>query len=347
MRHLLVFVLMCSVPSCASAQLSARDPLRQPFSPRSIWNMPVGSAARFVPAHFDTMSWMTADEDLFFVLKATDPLRPVFEPLRWDKRCGGEIPAFTNLPLPDDLIIPDAQPGHTPNNCAAFLMPDGHTLVQINPFTRCDPGGPAYGWMAPPEDLYGLGITGGHGGSGLSSIGGTIRLGELTSSEPIRHALKLNLYAKRFLWKFTAPDSGYLWPAWRHDGCAPECYGGTNPYLRMGSLLAIPPRVRMEDLHLETVPGKKLFWTLQNYGGYVADDTAWDVFAIAVESNDQQSVKKEFRTQYQMAIETQSGPWFQDCLKIYRSLAVVVNNSPTSVGGGGSPRQPLTSTIAP
>ena len=44
--------------------------------------------------------------------------------------------------------------------------------------------------------LLSNGSLGAHGGSGLSAVGGMIRLGELLpSAPPIRHAIKLELFA--------------------------------------------------------------------------------------------------------------------------------------------------------
>ncbi|MFD2270369.1 hypothetical protein ACFS07_02445 [Undibacterium arcticum] len=34
-------------------------------------------------------------------------------------------------------------------------------------------------------------------------------------------------------------------------------------------------------------------------------------------------------------------PWVRDMQRLVQALYVVNNNSPTSIGGGGTPRQPL------
>lgn len=302
---------------------------QHPFTATSPWNTRIGAGAMFVPANLRPAGWMTIDEEIFLVTKASDPLRTVYKPQAWDHRCGGHDEQGLELQLPDSFIIPDAVPGHTPNNVAAFLLADGQTIVQVNPIARCDPAGPLYGWQAPTVTLDSDGIQGGHGGSGLSSIGGSIRRGELTAAGPIVHALKVNIWGAKYLWKFADGDSGFRWPAWRHDGCAPECYGGTNPSLRLGSLLALP-RTVADTLHLETIPGGKIRDALRDYGAYVVDDTAWDAYALCVESD----VRAEFRARYSLAIEGQSGPWYRDMMKLYGALMIVDNNSPTSVGGG-------------
>lgn len=329
-RWLVLALMLVAVP------VSARDAWQQPFSSTSPWNMPIGDRAVFVPAGFRPATWMTIDEELLFVTNANDPLRRLYAPADWVKRCGGTSFQGTEIPLPDDLVIPDAEPGRTPNNCGAFLMPDGRTVVQANPLARCAPGGPIFGWAAPNNDLYGDGIPGGHGGSGLSSLGGSIRRGELTGPNPIRHVLKVNIFGQKYLWKFPEGGEGFRWPAWRQDGCSPDCYGGTNPAVVMGSLLALRSAVA-DTMSLETIPGRKIRDALRDYGAYVVDDTAWDVYALCVE----QGVRQEFRETYSLAIETQGGPWFRDMMKIFAALSVVNNNSPTSIGGGGTPRRPL------
>lgn len=60
------------------------------------------------------------------------------------------------------------------------------TIRQNQPFTRA-PGWPfATSAHVYPEDnlITGEGIKGAHGGSGMSSLGGTIRLGELLPDTP-------------------------------------------------------------------------------------------------------------------------------------------------------------------
>ena len=252
--------------------------------------------------------------------------------------------------MPNNLIVPDATENYQPNNAFAFLQPDGYTLIQGTALARCEAGGPVFGYAAPGyyrghlENICGSGITGGQGGSGLSSIGGTIRLGELLpSSGPIRHALKLNLYAHRYLY---ASPPGFRWPAIKADAYAfndssLRRYGGDNPSLVMGSLLAVPPTIQEQDLGLQTLAGQKLFQALQDYGGYIADDTARDAYAIAIETG----VTEEFEATYGYSFRTRSGAFFEDVNRLFQTLHIVDNNSAEAIGGGGTPRQPLAPPI--
>ena len=325
--------------------LTARNPLLQPFASDSIWNQPIGSQARYVPVDIAPANFLQVDEDHFYVLSDGDPLRPLFSIGNWEGgRATGTIFQDIALPLPDDFVIPDSQAGSTPNNAAAFLLPDGRTLVQVNALTRLAAGEGqeelVYGFRSPNEDILGPGIGGGHAGSGLSSIGGTLRRGELIGSEPIRHALKINLWAKNYLSYAEGGGGGpgYRWPADRADDYAsPETYGGTAPQLQLGSLLAIPPDLSPEQLGLTTAPALKLFYALRDYGAYVVDDTAFDAHALALEIG----AKEEFEDYYGFGFEGTDGAFFADVMALFGTLAVVDNNGPESIGGGGEPLVPL------
>jgi len=72
-------------------------------------------------------------------------------------------------------------------------------------------------------------------GSGLSSIGGSIRLTELTKNQPIRHALLIS--GEKYLY-YSHAVPGYRWPAYVADNSNAN-HHGTNP-----KLVQRPPTVR-------------------------------------------------------------------------------------------------------
>src|SRR2546428_14043598 len=112
-------------------------------------------------------------------------------------------------------------------------MPDGHTLTQGQPFARCTADGSATMWWSISNDLFGTGVEGGHGGSKLSSIGGTIRLGELVPGSVIRHVMKVNLYGlSNYYYDATTP--GDPRPASQAGSCASTRYAGAPSALRIG-----------------------------------------------------------------------------------------------------------------
>ena len=65
-----------------------------------------------------------------------------------------------------------------------------------------------------------------------------------------------------------------------------------------------------------------------------------DTYAIAVE----QGVEEEFIAAYGYEFSTSANnnnPFYQDFIKLFQSLNIITNNSPDSIGGGGTPRSPL------
>lgn len=337
-----------------------RDPWLEPFSVASIWNVPLAADARYTdPGILQPEGSVTADTELHYKVRPDDPARPVYAPGSWTKRCDGTALQVAGrnvtLRVPDDLIIPDAvttppEAYSTPNNVAAFLLPDNRTLYQLEPLARCAAAGPVYGYYNeehPTQNLYGLGLYGTHFGSGLSGFGGSLRYGELTGSEPIRHALKLNVWAKKYLY-YNAADAtpGFRWPADRADTGADDptsgnSYGGTNPRLEMGALIAIPPGVTAESLGLKTGPARKLFAALQDYGAYIVDNTAWTTYAYSVA----EEALGEFAEVYGFDFNQGQGAsgaardWYDDTMKLMTALAVVDSSNPTNIGGGRSPER--------
>ncbi len=330
----------------AATFAETRDPWLWPFSSDSIWNTSIGKGAHYVNEGFlPAPDSVAADPEYFYKVKAGDPERALREPGVWDNRAanGREL---RKLRLPDDVLLDNARPGYTPNNVAAFLMPDGRTLEQIAPLVRPQPGGPVYGFPKPfagGTDIRGPGIPGAHWGSGMSSLGGSLRHGELTGPAPIRHALKLEIWGKKFLhYDKTDATPGFRWPADMADNYASKTpaeggYGGRIPKAEMGALLAIGPRHTEATLGLKTAPGKKLFHALQNYGGYLVDDAATDTPLICVESH----AIGEFREVFGYDFDVQSGvtgpanDWLADLRALFSALSIVDNNAPDALGGGG------------
>jgi hypothetical protein len=267
-------------------------------------------------------------------------------------RCNPTGGKVVTVPVPANYVVPHS----SANNSAAFLMSDKHTIVQTQPVARCKPGERGTSMAKFPDvDLYGTGITGAHGGSGLSAIGGTIRVGELRpgSLEGPRHALKLDVYAKEALYKCSNRSACYRWPAVTADSYAVGWYGAangnSNTAMKQGSLLAIPYSRSIASLKLETTPAKQLAWTLQNYGGYIVDDTYAPGFGLSAEEGPNGSKAAEFQRDWGFPMQAkvvQNVAWRRDMQKIVEALYVVDNNTAKTIGGGGSPRQPLAPPIS-
>jgi hypothetical protein len=339
-----------------------RDPMKQPFASNSIWNMPIGSNAQYVAANLkgnpgnNIWAGMPYIDEEKIIMTPTAPLTKLnFSSAGWSgkNRCAATGGLVYTVPMPSSYVVPHS----TQNNSAAFLLADKRTIVQTQPLTRCTAGA-AGTTMAKFSnvDLYGTGITGAHGGSGLSAIGGSIRIGEMRPGtlEGPRHALKVNVYAKEALYKCTSRAACYRWPATTADSYAVGWYGAangnSNTAMKQGALLAIPYSKSIASLALETTPAKQLAWTLQNYGAYIVDDTYAPGFALNAEGGPNGTKAAEFQRDwgFSMSAKVQdNSAWRRDMQKIVAALSVVNNNSASAIGGGGTPRQPLAAPIAP
>ena len=188
-------VLVVLVSGCTGSTSPApRDPKRWPFAATSIWNMPIGDRAQFVPAHIEASKRIGnfAEEEVIVL----EPRAPMVDLLQsnadWDRsrdRCTPEPShnVIDRVPIPKDFVT-EPKLGATDDNAAAILRADGRTLHQSQPLVCCANGVATTHYRFDDTDLYGDGIAGAHGGSGLSALGGTIRLRELVSGGTIRHA---------------------------------------------------------------------------------------------------------------------------------------------------------------
>ncbi len=356
----------------------ARDPVVWPFASTSMWNMPIGSNANYVainmpipedpgfPPSIPPTNWapMPGIHDEYIVMAPTAPMTDIYySNVGWSggNRCAPTgIPPIllTQVPVPTNYVV-DNGGG---DNSAAFLMPDGRTLIQSQPFTRCLAGGPATSIIHfDYVDLYGDGRWGAHGGSQLSSVGGSIHVGELRPGIPVRHALAMTLNTTAVLAPCDAMDDCYRWPAYSGDAGATNPttgYGRMNPNpvsgMKMGALLAIPANVDVENgLGLESGPGKMLAWTLQNYGVYIVDSSGGPSIFIDADTGPNGSFagskREEFFNDFGMPFEQRVNsdtPWSRDMQKLIQALHLVDNNGPSSIGGGGTPLQPLAPALA-
>jgi len=365
--------------SYSLASAGTRDALQWPFASSSIWNMPIGSGAKYVAAglHFtttpnSTQYWydLPLSDHERIVLTPSAPLTGVYiSNVGWSggNRCNSQGTLFFRAPLPAAYVIPNS----TGNNGAAILLADGATIVQTQPFTKCS----GYSYATTMQVPYSLaaweyniktgdGRLGAHGASSLSTLGGTIRLGELRPGTQMRHAIKILTDSYSSLGLCTGNFSAcFTWPAATADSYAAQAGSGygsatnnTNSAMKMGALLAIPASVNIGNIGLQSVPGKMLAWTLQNYGAYIVDSTGGPGFDIAIEDGAAGSKDDEFQSDYGFPFDgrlgyitlkdstgqpTPQARWVSDVRLLIDYLQVVSNNSPTSVGGGGSPLQPL------
>ncbi len=343
-----------------------RDPYSWPFDTYSFWNMPIGTGATYTPqpvspGHIDGIM---VDLDIL-IMTPDETIRPVYGTIyKWidgtnhTTRCQKATEkVWIRLPVPDGYITTFY--GTRPNNPGAILKADGRNIVQTQPFQVCSDSVITTGLISTgtsisrteDTDLYGEGRLGNHGGSGLSSLGGAIRVGELApGAGPIRHALKISFPGNHYLYYDHVTNTGFRWPARKHDSNAAESYNSTEPEAKIGCLRAIPPWIDIDSLGLETEPGRKIAWTLQNYGAYQVEGVPWARMMIAAEDGPNGCVPVEFKQKYgyDFVTQDQSGnPWYRDMVRIMPHLHIVDNNGPGSVGGGGESLQPLAPELSP
>lgn len=368
-----------SAVSYSVAAAGTRNALNWPFASTSLWNMPIGSGARYVAAGLYFTATPNSTE-YWYPLPQSDHERIVLTPgspvtnvyisnVGWSggNRCNSQAGVFFQAPIPAAFVVANS----TENNGAAILLSDGATVVQTQPFTRC----PGYSYATTMKIPYSLsaweyniktgdGRLGAHGASSLSTLGGTIRMGELRPGTEMRHALKVNLYSAANLGLCTGNFAAcFTWPAATADTYAAQSgtgygslTGNTNTAMKMGALLAIPATINLSNIGLQSVPGKMLAWTLQNYGAYIVDTRTGPGFDLSIEDGAAGNKADEFQSDYGYPFDgrlgyatlknslgqpTPQATWAADLRLLIGYLSVVTNNSASSVGGGGTPRQPL------
>jgi hypothetical protein len=334
----------------------SREVRSWPFSSASIWNTPIGSKAEYVPSGLQADPfWGSFAQEIVVVMTPDAPLTDVYENLKdWSDpsagaRCPAEGKLITRLPMPNDWTYPHEK--GLPDGVAAIMLPDKRTLYQTQPFHRCVAGSYATSHYPYEQvDIYGDGRLGAHGGSGLSSLGGTIRLGELMLGGAIRHAMKVSVNNKLYLAYNNDGTPGFRWPARKSDGESNINYQGKVPALEMGALLALKPD--FDVLQLRTEPARIIATAFKNYGAYVVDETGGQMVILNLERGPAGRVKDEFKSTWGFEFDQSKKPqdrgiFGQDMATIWPALQVVNNNTANSIGGGGTPRMDRAPEVKP
>ena len=341
MRCTLAFLVCAMASTVVAADPTYRDPFVQPFATSSIWNMPIGSGAVYSPANLAPSSntWFGGDGETHVVVNASDPWVELRAPSNGSRWPGSNV--LGTMQVPFDLYLRDVASGDTPNMCTSFLLPDRRTVAQLQPACRITPGAQIVGYRNKDVDIYESGESGTHWGSGLSTLGGSIRLGELGNNEPLRHAIKVNLYAAQYFY-YADDRKGFRWPADRADNYAPGVYGGKDRKLCAGALLAIPPNITAASLNLTKPLTIKYFNALRDYGAYIVDDTYWDAVCFCYEMG----ALEEAQAFFGESPAGQNNAMVAEFKRMFTALHVVDNNDATHIGGGGTPRLPLAPLLA-
>jgi hypothetical protein len=366
-RRLNFLLTMAYCTSFAADFPTSRDALKWPFAQNSCWNMPIGSNAQYIPAGIKALpktDWRP-DMDIIVMKPKARMTKIFYSSAGWGGgyRCAATeaTPRFS-VPIPDDYVVGN----ENTNASAAFLDSNGRTVKQCQPFARCNPldvGTSMFFFDKPITDhgvLYNFhdmdiqdstGEIGGHWGSKLSDLGGTIRVGEFTEGV-IRHAMKVNFSAYLYYYyNFNCPSKNkdscsFRWPAISVDHYGSDLndshrYAGKDTNFIMGALLALKPNFNLDSL--KTIPGKILGKAFQDYGAYVSDDAYYDCWAPIFERGPDGNVVDEVKARYGVNIflTPHTDEFWKDMVKVFENLNIISNNGPKNIGGGGIPRQPL------
>jgi hypothetical protein len=313
----------------SSFNISSRSQYTWPFTYDSIWNIPVSANAEYTPAGITvTSDYSTSASAVEY--NCTDPSQPV-KSLTNAELAGGSTGA-ANV-----YVAPAMAAAGAYNDCAAFLASaDNDTLYQGQTLDLTAGGNPSFGGAADytvaTVSITGEGAAGAHGGSGLSVLGGTLTVADLTKSGPITHAMKVMYNGLLY---YSSAGTGYTWPATNADygynlsGNA-NYYGGSNPYVVEGALLALPPSFNPLARYSDPLV-QRIATAMQCYGAYIVDNTAsgaGDSDAVIELNYDA------------VSYFTGSGTFSSDFHQLLMDIQVVVNNTSSTPGGGtiGSPR---------
>lgn len=283
-------------PICPMLERQAADlhpPLR-PFAESSIWNRPIPADAEYADI-----------QDALFGDPAVDPRSVTPDiitlcyttpaaPLTNIEKSAGWAPAQRKVSTGELLY----QRNLTANACGCL----GWAPISNGLFALIDPatlradlgvggyrieGGPLLntaddGSAAHDVDVSaaGDGLQGYGRASSLPAIGGLLRPGEL--ADGIGHALAFAMPGPRF-----SKTKHFTWPATSADGTADMFYQGPDENYTMGSLLAIPPDVQLDDQPWKTAAGRRIAEAAQTYGIYVVDNATNTGHTVAIATEDE------------------------------------------------------------
>ncbi len=314
---------------------SSRSVYDWPFAWNSIWNIPIASTASYAAANLRSQA--SYEDETTEDFDSIDPSAPLKSLTNAQLSSGGTGPVSVHV---DPSMSADGQW----NTCSAFLGSDNATVYQGQTTELTAGGNPTFGGVADntwkPESITGDGIAGCQGGSGLSGLGGSLTLSDLTQSGPITHALKIALDG---VINYSSANGGYRWPALNadagyNDPGSGNYYGGSNPNVQQGSLLALPRSISPSSFSNPTVA--KLAQAAQDYGIYIVDTTAtgstFDYSSIITNYNASAKFQSDLCSggtkcaavsSRKTVIATQLESLIQD-------LDVITNNTPSTPGGG-------------
>lgn len=336
-----------TITPTATATPIPRNKYEWPFAHDSFWNMPIGSNATMVAANLGTPQAYNAVYKFFYEVEwiHLNPSAPT-QTVRTNASggtCNGSTGTSTAR-MADSWGI--RQFG---NDTGAVLRSDNDTVLEF--YNGCrdynvdgsnDPKLHIGSGTSCEHDLEGAATAVaycGHAGSGLGALGGSLRVWEVAKAgQAIRHALKLTLPATRLTDDAgSGCSNGYRWPAavadtgW-DDTSPPNAhhYSGSTAGLCMGALLALDGDTNCATLVSQEI-SQRICAALRDFGAYVVD----------IHPEEQDGTPQDWRPfslNGEEAVEDMLDE--PEMITLISNLLLVINNSSTDVGGGGTPLVP-------
>jgi hypothetical protein len=317
-------ILMSDIASAQTAlDNGAREPWMQPFNSTSVWNTPIGSNAIWSnPSDLDTIALNTPNG----TINAGSFGQPFFRGQESDP-----LVTFTNIDTLAPLI---PQQIHCPATATpAGPFPGGDCTMTL--FDATNPGlmwsyhscsfnngqdvtGGVTAEFGQVDNVCGTGVDADSNTFGYNFGIGTIRLWELAAGS-IQHSLRFAAPAGMLASPGPAWDQNVPWPNTHVDFNSQDLYTGN---LLAGCTIGIPNSVDLSGLGLSP-GGYLLAITLQTYGAIWRDSSDSDgIVFFAEPAAEGDPLIDDMR---------------MDMSLICSVLAVLRNQGPTSINGGGLP----------
>lgn len=321
-------------------QAGFRDAKQWPFAANSIWNMPIHQDAisSMVPANIaDPQNVGIFIDENIVNMDSEGSSRTIRENGADEQNFCVDQGLLSDATVPvTDSFTTDNFLGITPNHVGSFLLPDKVSFTQITNTHICEIDGPVYGnSILENENILGAGLVGAYPVSGISGLGGLIRIGELDQDDDvIPHALKISLPSNNLFYSASDSTPGFKWPAQGATDVDFATFGGLNTALELGALLALSPDFDLSQL--STPPAKVIAQALKDYGAYVVGNSPSNSIGIATEWGPAGRVLDEFQSSwgFEMAPNSLTSPWATDMQTLFANLQIVNLNQPTNIAGG-------------
>lgn len=308
-----------SPPPIVVAKLEKRDAGQWPFAAESPWNRPLGAAAKYEHLRFATRE--RADESRV-------GLR--WRPIVFEEASGSaQRLSVAGGPAMELRLASLPAPGYDREQPWCVIDRERRFVTELAGVTQMGDG-EISALAARRVDLRSSGFApDGRGISehGGSALGGILRHGEVATG--VRHALAIALN-RHSLNRHGPGGNAFVWPA---NGVEPNARKqfAERGNVFVGSLLAIPPAVKIETLGVGARGsfGYELAQAMQDYGVYVTGSCQWQSLHFFTAEAD--------------------GPGNLEAIltRLFQELHVVTNNTLATPAGGGVPRGPRAPEFGP